>query len=77
MSWPETVHAVRREISAAQDSRLRWARRLHPWLLHPAGQRILLTLAAARLLPFQFFYHATHGATYLPDHISPANCPIK
>jgi flavin-dependent dehydrogenase len=77
IAWPETVHAVRREISTAQDLRLRWARRLHPWLLHPAGQKILLTLAATRLLPFQFFYHATHRATYAPNQISPVDCPIK
>ncbi len=60
-AWPPTAQAIRHAVSAQQDSRLRWARRLHPWLLHPMRQSLLLALADARLLPFRFFYSATHG----------------
>lgn len=59
--WPQTAQAVRHAVAAQQDSRLRWARRLHPWLLHPVRQSLLLALADTRLLPFRFFYTATHG----------------
>jgi flavin-dependent dehydrogenase len=59
--WPQTAQTVRQAVAAQQNSRLRWARRLHPWLLHPRRQALLLALADTRLLPFRFFYTATHG----------------
>ena len=71
MAWPDAAQAIRRAVAAQQNSRLRWARRLHPWLLHPVGQTLLLTLADTRLLPFRFFYRATHGKTVAPAEISP------
>ena len=61
MEWPRTARVVRHAVTAQQNSRLRWARRLHPWLLYPRRQSLLLALADTRLLPFRFFYTATHG----------------
>jgi 2-polyprenyl-6-methoxyphenol hydroxylase-like FAD-dependent oxidoreductase len=60
--WPQTAQVIRHAVNAQQNSRLRWARRLHPWLLHPIRQSLLLALADTHLLPFRFFYAATHGA---------------
>ncbi len=60
-AWPHTAQTIRRAVATGRDPRLRWARTLHPWLLHPLGQSLLLTLADTRLLPFKFLYHATHG----------------
>jgi 2-polyprenyl-6-methoxyphenol hydroxylase-like FAD-dependent oxidoreductase len=62
--WPATASSIRRAVAAPHDSRLRWARLLHPWLLRPLGQTVLLTLADTRLLPFNFFYRATHGESF-------------
>jgi len=59
--WPETAGHIRQAVAAERDTRLRWARTLHPWLLHPVKQSLLLALADTRLLPFKFFYLATHG----------------
>jgi flavin-dependent dehydrogenase len=59
--WAETAATVRACLATRHDARLRWARWLHPWLLHPAGQTLLVTLARARLLPFATIYRATHG----------------
>ncbi len=70
--WPATAQAIRRAVSAQQDTRLRWARRLHPYLLHPFGQTLLLALADTRLLPFNFFYRATHGKTLSSVKAAPA-----
>lgn len=61
LDWPKTTQTIRCIVANQQDSRLRWARRLHPWLLHPVRQSLLLALADTRLLPFRFFYAATHG----------------
>ncbi|HTB62179.1 MAG TPA: FAD-dependent monooxygenase [Opitutales bacterium] len=64
-TWPAAVLAIRHATALQQNSRLRWGRRLHPWLLHPFGQSLLLTLADFHLLPFNFFYQATHGSKSL------------
>ncbi len=61
IEWAEALATVRAGLATRHDSRLRWARWLHPWLLHPAGQNVLITLARARLLPFAKIYRATHG----------------
>jgi menaquinone-9 beta-reductase len=61
VEWPQTARMIRHAVAAQQNSRLRWARCLHPWLLHPRRQSLLLALADTRLLPFRFFYTATHG----------------
>ena len=66
-NWAATALAIRHAVAAQQDTRLRWARRLHPWLLNSFGQTILLTLADAHLLPFNFFYRATHGGNSFKD----------
>jgi uncharacterized protein YceK len=67
-NWPRTAQTIRQAVAAQQDSRMRWARRLHPWLLHPFGQTLLLALADTRLLPFNFFYRATHGESLSPKN---------
>ncbi len=59
--WAEAANAIRVHVSAQPDPRLRWARALHPWLLQPLRQSLVLALADARLLPFAFLYRATHG----------------
>ncbi|MGA2052343.1 MAG: hypothetical protein ABSH19_03420, partial [Opitutales bacterium] len=59
--WAATRQRVHAEIVARQRTRLRWARWLHPCLLHPAGKTALLALADMRLLPFGLMYRATHG----------------
>jgi flavin-dependent dehydrogenase len=71
-NWAATALAIRHAVAAQQDTRLRWARRLHPWLLNSFGQTILLTLADAHLLPFNFFYRATHGGNSFKDSLTPA-----
>jgi 2-polyprenyl-6-methoxyphenol hydroxylase-like FAD-dependent oxidoreductase len=59
--WPATARRIRHAVSTGRDARLRWARTLHPWLLQPLRQSVLLAIADARLLPFGFLYRATHG----------------
>jgi menaquinone-9 beta-reductase len=66
LAWPEAARLIRAHIAARQDTRLRWARRLHPWLLSTPGQTALLALARTRLLPFSFLYRATHGRPPAP-----------
>jgi flavin-dependent dehydrogenase len=70
--WAATAQSIRRAVNTQQNGRLRWARRLHPWLLNSFGQTLLLALADTRLLPFNFFYRATHGESSLKAGISPA-----
>ncbi len=60
-NWPETTREIRAAVATQSGTRLRWARTLHPWLLHPVKQSLLLALADTRLLPFKFLYQATHG----------------
>lgn len=60
-AWQQTMAKIRAVTHATPDARLRWARALHPWLLQPVRQSLLLALADTRLLPFKFFYRATHG----------------
>ncbi len=73
--WPATAQTVRAAVATQQNSRLRWARRLHPWLLNPVGQGLLLALADTRLLPFNFFYRATHGDIQAPPPIPSTASP--
>ncbi|HVU38812.1 MAG TPA: NAD(P)-binding protein [Opitutales bacterium] len=61
-SWPETAQSIRAAVRAQTSPRLRWARALHPWLLQPARQTLLLALADTRLLPFKLLYRVTHDA---------------
>jgi len=72
LAWNEAVRTIRRAVAAQQSARLRYARWLHPFLLQPAGQKILLTLADRHLLPFQFFYRLTHGGAAFDTKTSPA-----
>jgi hypothetical protein len=78
MEWPETMNRIRMQIAAQQNLRVAWGRRLHPCVLRPAGQTVLLTLARMRLLPFQFFYRATHGASVGPaPNFPPENAAVE
>lgn len=55
-SWQETVQAVRVALFRKFHARLRWAARLHPFLLHPAGQLAVAFLARCGLLPWRWLY---------------------
>ncbi|MCC5807438.1 MAG: hypothetical protein JJU00_14030 [Opitutales bacterium] len=60
-TWSETAVRVRAAHTAQFRHRFRWARRLHPFLLHPAGASVLRFAAAAGLLPFTLLYRRTHA----------------
>lgn len=59
-SWDETCRSVDRELARNFGRRLRWGRRLHPWLLDPPRRRILHGLGRLRLLPFKAIYRLLH-----------------
>ncbi len=59
--WPETVARVRAAHTALFRGRFRWARCLHPFLLHPAGAFALRLAVASGLLPFTLLYRRTHA----------------
>jgi 2-polyprenyl-6-methoxyphenol hydroxylase-like FAD-dependent oxidoreductase len=61
LNWARAVEQVRAQVGARQDFRLRCARWLHPWLLQPLRQRLMLAAADARVLPFGLLYRVTHG----------------
>ena len=58
--WSETVTLIQRQLRRLFRRRLLAARLLHPWLLQPRGQRLLVTLLQRRLLPFRLLYHLSH-----------------
>ena len=59
-TWQTTITRIHQQCGERFNSRLRSARRLHPWITRPAGQRTLATLCRLHLLPFQFLYNRTH-----------------
>ena len=59
--WRATVSKIRQQQSAQFDRRVRWAMRLHPFLLTPSGQRIFVTLAKLKALPFDAFFKRTRS----------------
>ena len=58
-TWPDTVAKIRQAHARQFDRRVRWAMRLHPFLLHPLGQRALVTLAKIHAVPFGLFFKKT------------------
>lgn len=60
VDWPIAVAKVNRQL-VHQSCRRRWARTLHPFLIHPTGQRLLVTWAGWRAFPFATLYRLTHG----------------
>ncbi len=59
--WPETVARVRAAHATLFKGRFRWARRLHPFLLHPAGAFAVRLAAVSGFLPFSLLYRRTHA----------------
>lgn len=59
--WRETLRGVRGEHARRFAHRFRWARTLHPFLLHPAGRFALRLALRGKLLPFRFLYQRTHA----------------
>jgi flavin-dependent dehydrogenase len=58
-AWPHTVAAIRAAHRKKFNRRVRWAMRLHPFLLNPIGQKSLVTLAKLRAIPFGLFFKKT------------------
>lgn len=59
-NWPTTRQQIRAAHKQSFSKRLAWARRLHPWMEIPSRQRLLLTMAHFRLLPFGWLFRLTH-----------------
>jgi 2-polyprenyl-6-methoxyphenol hydroxylase-like FAD-dependent oxidoreductase len=59
-SWPETCHVVHTRLRHRFRLRLASAGALHPFLLRPSGQRWLMALSRARLLPLRPLYTLLH-----------------
>lgn len=60
-SWEAACADVRQAQQALADRPLRWAGRLHPFLLHPLGRGLFRTLGAVGLVPFAPMYKLTHS----------------
>ncbi|MFZ4482528.1 MAG: NAD(P)/FAD-dependent oxidoreductase [Chthoniobacterales bacterium] len=58
--WATTTNAVRRDLARRFHHRLGWARRFHPWLLHPPTQWLLGQVGRSGLVPFSALYRLTH-----------------
>lgn len=58
--WRSTSRLIATRLRRRFRLRLASARLLHPYLLQPSRQRLLGTLARARLLPFRSFYAMLH-----------------
>lgn len=58
-SWPATVAKIREAHRPQFDRRVRWAMKLHPFLLRPLGQKTLVTLARFHAIPFGLFFNKT------------------
>lgn len=59
-AWAEACADLNTQLRQRFDRRLRNARRLHPWLHQPWGQRSLELAAKLQVLPFNTLYHLTH-----------------
>lgn len=60
VTWPDAVRAGRTAQRRKFRRRFASAAILHPFLLHPWGQRCFAALGRARLLPFRPLYAALH-----------------
>lgn len=60
ISWSIAQQMIHRSCHKHFDSRLRAARTLHPWLSTYLGQKALVSLSRAHLLPFNLLYRLTH-----------------
>lgn len=58
--WNETSIRIGRELGRRFNRRIRWARRLHPWLLQPGRRRIVRGLLSCGLLPLDALYRVLH-----------------
>lgn len=59
-TWEQTCLDVARESRKEFSRRLRWGRRLHPWLLLPRRRRMVHALGRCRLLPLAAIYRLLH-----------------
>lgn len=59
-AWELTVTDIEKSCRAAFYWRLQVAGWLHPWLLRPSGQRLLIPLARSGLLPFNAVFRWSH-----------------
>lgn len=60
VSWDRTCQLVEQDLSRKFGRRLRWGRRLHPWLLDPQRRRLLHGLGRRNLLPIRALYRLLH-----------------
>lgn len=56
LAWGDAVRSIQTALHRKFRTRLRWAAWLHPFLLRPAGQRMLCLLARSGLLPWCWLY---------------------
>ena len=59
IAWRQAVSQIRHAHQQRFASRLRWAMRLHPFLLRPSGQKMLVAMAKLRVVPFGLFFRQT------------------
>jgi flavin-dependent dehydrogenase len=59
-TWPEATAAMSRALAGRFNRRLRWAQRLHPWLLQPGRQAWLRRLAPLGLPPLRLLSAQLH-----------------
>ncbi|MFT4549708.1 MAG: flavin-dependent dehydrogenase [Verrucomicrobiales bacterium] len=58
-NWTQTIQNVNQLHRKRFKRRVNWAMKLHPFLLNPFGQKTLVTMARARLIPFGLFFEKT------------------
>ena len=56
LPWNDAVQSIQSALRRKFRPRLRWAAWLHPFLLHPSGQRLLRLLTRSGLLPWHWLY---------------------
>jgi len=63
LSWPAATRQIN-ALLADQRRRQRWARVLHPFLLHRSAQSVLAAWASRPAFPFGLLYRLTHGPAH-------------
>ena len=59
-SWGKTTAEIRADLTRVLGPRLARARRLHPFLLHPIAQSLLVSAARLNLVPSDRLYRLLH-----------------
>ncbi len=60
VDWATTADTIHRAMQRELSPRIGRARRLHPWLLSPRRQNLLVKAAASHLIPTRMLYHLLH-----------------